>query len=331
MPMKSRLLLIGFFLGILTTFVVWAIQWASDSWKEVTFDMPGEVTVLRLIKGSQRVTLAEAESEQEALKAYLRDHLLALIVSSSGDGRPEIIVYDPHKLVSWFPGCPSDEAQSISVYLFQGTYSQRLWEQGALNPFLPQGAVVKGVIAAPRRAGTLQYARCLGRELLPEGQYTFNTTAPEQVSQILHILYRMGFVSQGGRELPFFLYLLQDPLMVITAFFVIAGYGCVSLYWFVYLHGRSREFGIRGRHGALPNDLVRENFVSGLPGLVTGSALGGGFAGILVAAIGQVNLSPRDILTIIIATTATAITIAATWLIVLFVVIRARYEVSLAG
>lgn len=328
--MNGRLLSPVFFLGILSAFVAWAVQWAFDAWKEVTFDVPGEVTVLRLSKGPQEILPVEAASAQEELKAYLRDHFLALTVSSSGDGRPEILVYDPHGLIPWFPGCPSDEVQFVPVYLFRDTYSEDLWERSATNPFLPQGAVVQRIIVAPRRAGTLQYARCMGQDLLPEGQYTFNTIDPAQVQHILDLAYRMGLVSQGGRKLLFSLYLLQDPLMVMTAFFVIAGYGCVVLYWLLYLHGRLRELGIRGRCGALPGDLVRENFFGGLPSLVTGSVLGGGSADILVAAMSQVHLFSRDWLLLGITTVVTAIMAALTWLVVLVVVIRSRYEVSLA-
>lgn len=331
--MNSRLFLTSFFLGILTAFATWAFQWTFDSWKDVTFDMPGEVTVLRVTKGPQVVATAEAEATQEELKAYFSEQSLALIVSSVGDGRPEILIYDPHGLVSWPPECAYDEGQSenVDVYLFRGTYSERLWIESVTNPLLPPEAEVKGTIAAPRRAGSLQYVRCIGRDLLPEGQYTFNTTNPSQIQHIQNVLYRMGLVPQESKKLPFFLYLVQNPLMVITAFFLIAGYGCVVFYWFLYLHGRSREFGIRSRHGALPASLVWENFVNGLPGLATGSVIGVLLAGILVATIGQVNISLADVLTLGIAAVATAIMTAMTWLIVLFIIIRSKYKVNLAG
>lgn len=331
--MNTRLLLTSFFLGVLTAFVAWAFRWTLDSWEEATFDMPGEVTVLRLIKGPEAVEASEAESALEELKAYLRDHSLALIISSLGDGRPELVVYDPHNLVPWFPGCTSDESGSavVDLYLFQGTYSENLWSLSVPNPLLPQDAVVRGIIVAPRRAGSLQYARCIGRDSLPEGQYTLNTSDPVQVQHILAILSRMGFTSQGLRKLPFFLYLVQRPLMVITLFFLIAGHGCVLLYWSLYLRGRSQEFGIRGRHGALPADLVRENLVGGLPGLVAGGTIGGVLAGVMVTAIGQVRLLPEDFLTLGAAVIVTIAVNAMAWFVVLFFSIRSQYEVSLAG
>lgn len=333
MRMNSRLFLTSFFLGILTAFAAWAFLWTFDSWKDVTFDMPGEVTVLRVTKGPQVVASAEGEAAQEELKAYFSEQSLALIVSSSGDGRPKILVYDPHGLVPWSPECSSDEghSESVDVYLFRGTYSERLWIESVTNPFLPPEAEVKGTITAPRRAGSLQYVRCIGRDLLSEGQYTLNTTNPAQIQHILNILYRMGLVPQGSKKLPFFLYLMQNPLMGITAFFLIAGYGCVVFYWLLYLHGRSREFGIRGRHGALPVNLVWENLVNGAPGLATGSVTGGLLAGFLIAAIGQVDISLADVLTLGIAAIATAMVTAMTWFIVLFIVIWFKYEVNLAG
>ena len=332
--MNRRLFLTSLFLGILTAFAAWAFLWTLESWKDVTFDMPGEVTVLQVAKGPpQVVAAAEAEAAQEELKAYFSGQSLALIVSSVGDGRPEILVYDPHGLVPWAPECSSDEGQSESfdVYLFRGTYSEHLWIESVTNPFLPPEAEVRGTITAPSRAGSLQYVRCIGRDLLPGGQYTFNTTNPAQIQSILDFLYRMGFVPQGSKKLPFFLYLIQNPLMAITAFFLIAGYGCVVFYWLLYLHGRSREFGIRGRHGALPVNLVLENLVNGSPGLAAGSVTGGLLASFLVAAIGQVDISLADVLTLGLAAVATAMVTAMTWFIVLFIVIRSKYEVSLAG
>jgi len=152
-----------------------------------------------------------------------------------------------------------------------------------------------------------------------------NTTNPAQIQHILNVLYRMGLVPQGSKKLPFFLYLMQNPLMDITAFFLIAGYGCVVFYWLLYLHGRSREFGIRGRHGALPVNLVWENLVNGSPGLATGSVTGGLLAGFLIAAIGQVDISLADVLTLGIAAVATAMVTAMTWFIVLFIVIWFKY------
>ena len=127
--MNFRLALNSLFLGVLTAFMVWSLQWALESRKELTFDMPGESTVLSVAEGPQNVAVADAASAQEELKEYLRDQSLALIISSSGDGRPEMLVYDPHSLLSWFPQANPGDLHSgeSAAYLFRGTYSERQW------------------------------------------------------------------------------------------------------------------------------------------------------------------------------------------------------------
>lgn len=331
--MNFRLALTSFFLGILTAFMVWSFQWAVESWNEVTFDMPGDVTVLQMAEGPQIVAAADAASAQEELKAYLRDRSLALIVSSSGEGRPEVLICDPHGLVSWFPrGNPEDLRPAISgAYLFKGTYSERRWSESATTPLLPKGVVVEGAITAPRRAGDLQYARRTGRDPLPPGQYTLNTTDPAQVRHILDLLHRMRLVPQKTETVPLLLYLTQNPLLVVTVLFLAAGYVCAVFYWSLYLCGRAREFGIRSRHGALPSELARENLMGGLPGLAVGSVAGVLLAGVLVAAIGQVHLAPGNFLTLAGAAAAAAAIITVTWLMTLYVIIRTRYEVNLVA
>lgn len=330
--MNFRLALTSFFLGILTAFVVWSFQWVMESWKEVTFDMPGDVTVLRMFKGPQIVAAADAASAQEELKAYLRDQSLALVVSPAGEGRPEVLIYDPHGLVPWFPrGNPEDLRPAMGAYLFRGTYSERRWSESTTNPFLPKGVVVEGVITGPRRLGTLQYARHIGRDPLPPGEYTLNTTDQTQVRHILDLLHRMGLASQKTQRVPLLMYLTQNPLLVITVLFLAADHVCTVFYWSLYLRGRAREFGIRSRHGALPSELVRENLVGGLPGLVVGSVVGALLAGVLVAAIGQVRLAPGDFLILAGAAAAAAAIVTVTWLMTLYVIIRTRYEVNLVA
>lgn len=331
--MNFRLALTSFFLGILTAFMVWSFQWVIESWKEITFNMPGDVAVLRMVKGPQIVAAADAASAQAELKAYLRGQFLALIVSSSGDGRPEVIVYDPHRLVRWFPHGMSEDSRPVGdeAYLFEGTYSARRWSESRTTPLLPKGVVVEGVITAPRRAGDLQYARAIGRDPLPPGQYTFNTNDPTQVRHILDLLHRMGLVPQDIQKVPLLVYATQNPLLVITVLFLAAGHVCAVFYWSLYLRGRAREFGIRSRHGALPSELVQENLLGGLPGLVVGSVVGVLLAGVLVAAIGQVRLAPGNFLTLAGAAAAAAAIVTVTWLMTLYVVIRTRYEVNLVA
>lgn len=331
LSMNFRLALSSFFLGILTAFMVWSAQWVLESRREVTFDMPGEVTVLQMFEGPQIVAAADAMSAQEELKAYLRDRSLALIISSYGEGRPEMLVYDPDGLLSWFPQPTPEESRSAmsGAYLFEGTYSQRRWSKATTTPLLPRGVVVEGVIAAPRGAGNLQYARRIGQDSLPPGNYTINTVDSSQVGHVLDLLHRMGLAPQGARRIPLLQYFVLNPLLVVTVLFLVLGHACAVLYWSLYLRGRAHEFGIQSRHGAHPLALVRENLVGGLPGLVAGGVAGVMFSGLLVAAIGHVQLTPGNFQTLTGAGVVAAAVAIVTWSTTLYVVIRSRPEVRL--
>lgn len=317
--------------------MVWSFQWVLESRQEVTFDMPGNVTVLQMSEGPRLVPAGDAASAQKELKAYVSEQSLVLINSSVGNGRPEMVVYDPHNLLSWFPRTDRDIPSAASrAYLFRGTYTARRWSESAATPLLPRGVAVAGVITPPRRgggvSGDLQYARTIGWNPLPAGQYTINTSNMKQVRHIVDLLRQMGLAQQGMQSIPLVAYLAQNPLFMITVLFLAAGHICAIFYWSLYLRGRTREFGIRRRHGALLSALVRENLAGGLIGLVIGSVAGVFLAGVLVAAIGQVRLGSGNIQTLAGAAAVAAAIVTVTWLATLYYVLfRSRKEASLVA
>jgi len=337
--MNFRLAFSSLFLGILTAFVVWSFQWVLDSRREAAFDLPGDVTVLTMYGGRRIIVTADAALAQEQLKTYLRDRSLALIISSYGDGRPEMLVYDPHGLVAWFPRATAEDCRSgmTGVYLIEGTYSERRWSEAAATPLLSKGVGVEGIISAPVRAGLLlgglQYAKRIGHERLPPGHYAINTIDQAHVRHILDLLGRMGLARMRaqGVPLPTVGNVVLNPLFFFTLLLLVSGHACTFLYWSFYLRGRASEFRIRVRHGARPLVLVRENLMGGLPGLVVGALLGVTFSGLLVAAIAGVPLTQGNLQTLASAAVVTAISVLATWLAALHVVIRSEYEVHLVG
>lgn len=331
--MNLRLALITFFLGILTAFMVWSLRWALESRKNTTFDMPGDVNVLWMIGGQQTVDAADTTSALEELKAYLRSRSLALIISSRGDGRPEMLVYDPHGLLTWFPQAdPKDLNSAVSAaYLFKGTYSERRWSESAATPLLPKGIAVKGIITAPGDIEDIQYARRITRDPLPPGVYTINTVDPTQVQHVLELLQRMGLTAQRAHTIPLVKDLTLNPLFIVTVLFLALGHVCAVLYWLLYLYGRAHEFGIRSRHGARPAGLIWDNLLGGLPGLALGSVTGVILSGLLVAAIGHVPLTPGNLQTLAGAAIVAVVVATITWSATLYIVIRRRYEVNLVA
>lgn len=331
LSMNFRLGISSLLLGVLTAFMVWSLQWVLESRREVTFGMPGSVTVLQMVKGPQ-INVASAQKE---LIAYLRKQSLVLINSSVGDGHPEMVIYDPKGLLAWFPQVDEKRTSSVSrAYLFRGTYTERRWAKSTVTPFLQKGVTVAGAIKPPQHRGQfddLQYARTIGRHPLSSGQYTINTSDLTKLRHIIGLLNRMGLDKQGMQNIPLVGYLAQNPLFIITMLFLAAGHICAVFYWSLYLRGRAREFNIRARHGARPPGLVRENLIGGLTGLVVGSVVGVFLAGILVATIGQVPLEPGNIQTLAGAAAVGAAIVIMTWLTTLrYVLFRLQKEACLA-
>jgi len=287
----------------------------------------------------------ETAAPREQLKAYLRDQSLALITSAGGFGYPDMVVYDPHGFISWFPRTAAeDHSSGISgAYLFEGTYSERRWSESATTPFLPEGVVVKGVIPAPPGAGTLQYARRMGRDALLPGRYVVNTIDETHVQHIGDFLRRMGFDVLSAQSMPMPLsvpiigHVSLSPVCfvsVATMLFLVLGHICAALHWSLYLRGRGHEFEVRRCQGARPQGLIRECLVGGLPGLVAGAVGGvivsGILSGLLVAVIGDVPLTPGNSQTLSAAGVVASVSVMATWSVTFLwsVAIRPRKEVN---
>ncbi|WP_187118390.1 FtsX-like permease family protein [Massilibacterium senegalense] len=187
---------------------------------------------------------------------------------------------------------------------------------------------VCGTIVVPSGTDNLQYPRTIGRDLLPPGNYTINTSDPVQVNHVIDLFYQMGFVPQVNKRIPLFTYFIDNPLIVITTLFLVMGHLCIVLDWFLYNQEREREFGIRRRYGALSTDLVRENLIVGIPGLLVGSAIGGVLSNLLIAGISQTNMELTNFQILTSAIILFAIVIL-TWSLILYVAIKTRKEVHI--
>jgi hypothetical protein len=328
--LNIRLALSSVLLSMLTSFMVHAFMLTLESRQESTFGLTGKITVLTMINGPQEVTETDATYAQNMLKDYIKKQSLSLVYTSVGDGRPEMIVYDPHGFLPWFPRVTEEsfDLTTSHAYLFRGTYTENQWSNFAKAPFLPEEVKVSGVIDSPSGTDNLQYARTIGQDPLPSGSYTINTSDPVQIKHIIDLFYQMGFIPQVSKEIPLFTYFVNNPFLVITVLFLVMGLLCIVFDWFLYNQERVREFGIRRRYGALPTNLVRENLIVGMAGLLIGSVIGGILSNLLVAGISQTNRQLFNLQTF----TSTAISFAIvilTWSSILYVVIKTNKEVNI--
>ncbi|MGH8901110.1 MAG: hypothetical protein ACRDYA_05365 [Egibacteraceae bacterium] len=287
----------GAFLGVLVAFLVWSVQWALEDRRQVTFDMPGEVTTLELYEGNQEIDAADAHAAGQELRRYLTDQGISLIVASSGDGSPQMTVFDPARRLSWFTPAADETGSAAGIYLFEGSYSALRWIASSVTPLLPEGTTVAGVVAPPTDVGDLQYVMPLA-EVFPPGAYVLGGASSADATQLQSLLRRQGLEAQSAMQIPLVAYLLNDPPVVATALFLLLGYVCAAAYWSLLLGGRTRELVIRRRHGARLSTLVRRWFASGLPAMLLGLIAGVSVSGVVVRGVGREPLTGAQYVTL---------------------------------
>ncbi len=303
-------------LAILIALLAWTGEWASEAWEEPVFGSPGKTTSFQVSRVEQEAPPG-AFSAKEELKAYLREQQLALIIASAGEGRPELQVYDPHHSLTWFPPCPEENHQPAAVYLLQGTYSEQRWKRGKNNPFVPPEASIAGIVSAPGRIGTLQYARCLGTLPWPEGRYTITTTDPEKIQHVLLLVEHIGGSPQG-RKLPFFLRFVLDPFVEAIGFLTFAGYGSwIFIAWRSLFRGGT-DPSLWQSHPVSISARISKNLTRTFPRLAAAAVLGSSLAALSVLAIAQVHLSSRETFSLLFAFLATLMVLLISRLLLLF-------------
>lgn len=318
------------FLGVLVAFLLWSVQWSLSDRRDVTFEMPGKVTTLKLYEVQQKTGAATARAASQELRAYLTDRGVSLIVASPGDGTPQMTVFDPTRRLTWFHPTPGPAGATSSVYLFEGSYSARRWRASSVTPLLPEGTFVAGIVRPPAGVGDLQYVEPL-TEVFPPGDYVLSGTSSVDVVRLQGFLRLQGLEIHEAVQIPLVAYLVHAPLVVATALFLIAGYVCAAAYWSLLLGARNQELIIRRRHGARLSTLVRRWFASGLPSMMLGLFVGVSISGVVVAIAGREPLSEVQYWTLALAAALGLGLTSAVWLATVAVGLNSRDEASHAA
>lgn len=330
MASHLRLAVSATFLGVLVAFFLWSVQWSLSDRRDVTVEMPGKVTTLKIYKTHSESSIADVRSANQELRAYLTDFHFSLIVASPGDGTPQMTVFDPTKRLVWFNPTPRTAGVPVGVYLFEGSYSAHRWKASSSTPLLPVNTYVAGIVSPPAGTGDLQYVEP-STDVFPPGDYVLSGTRSVDVVRLRELLRRQGLEIQEAVQIPLVAYLVHAPLVVATALFLISGYVCAAAYWSLLLGARNREFIIRRRHGARLSTLIRRWFASGLPSMVLGLFVGVSISGVVVNFAGRESLSELQYLTLILAVVLGLTLTSVVWLATVSIGLISRDEVSRAA
>lgn len=329
--MRFKVTFSAVFLGVLAAFVVWSVQWALDDRREVTFDVPGEVTTFTMAEDPGGADDRQARQAVQELKRYLADRAFALVIASNGDGTPGMLVHDPAHRIAWFPATASESNGEAGAFLFKGSYSERRWTQSSVSPLLPRGTTVAGVLTPPSGVGTMQFVRAIGADRLPLGRYLMTTTDGAAVARVRELVSAQGLRAQEPRQIPLLPYLAQDPFIFVTVMFLLLGLVCAAMSWWVLVGSRARELVIRRRHGARVAALIWQVFARGVAGVAVGTVLGVVLSGVVVRTVGREALTGSEYAglgTAVLVGVALTVTV---WLVVVAAAVRRCGEVSRAA
>jgi len=312
------------FLGLLVAFFIWAIYWAVGDFREATYGMPGGGTWMPMYEGQRIVSDAEVSDAQGRLVDFLRDNEVSLVVASDGDGFPQLTVFDEARHMSWATPLAALKPGDGSVFLVADTYSARRWEDSRVKLLLPPGVSVAGVLSVPSSGGDLQFVQPLPAKGMYPGKYLFSTTDETTLRELRELLAEQGLEAQGVQQVPWATLITHNPLVAITALFVLLGSGSAVAQWSVGVGSRARELTIRRRHGARLVAVVMQWFRRGLPPIAIGVAVGVAGSGAVVALVGRRSLDATQYQALALSVGAGLVLTAILWFVVMWAVVRSR-------
>lgn len=226
------------------------------------------------------------------LTRFAKDHDVAIVAMSNGEGRPEVVIVDPGQRVTWFPA----DSRAETVYPIKGSFTERLSAAGDQSPFVPGDFKIGGAIGAvDGLADGIQYARTADGLPPPSGSYVVTSNEDSTVAELQALMERQGFRATPPESSPLWLKLVQDPLIIATVVFLGLGLLAAAIHWRLDAATRSTELVIRWNHGATATALRQQINRAGLPLLGLGICGGSLVCAVLVILVGSQGLSLSEV------------------------------------
>lgn len=256
--------------GFLVSFVVWSVTWNLSDRVDSSLGLKGEATAFTFTAGGgQPVT---EENSQDRLLAFLQERSLTLLVSSNGDGLPQIAVYNPGNRVAWLPSAVRRTA--FDTYLFEGTYSNKRWAEDRVRPLVPAPLNIVGSAPRPEGIDRQQFAVVEPHGPLPGGRYLLSTTAAEDIEAFLELTSAAELAGQPSRSSSAVGSLVMDPLVILAVLMLVTGALATLVYWSILFAKLGVESRVRYLSGGPLNAMVSQYWRRFLPVVFVGTVAG---------------------------------------------------------
>lgn len=289
---------ISLLLGVLSSFLAWAVYWSVLDWRGSQWGMSDAKTqlVLTASADARRNDGRNLEAARD-LATYLSDHGISLLESSVGDGWPAIVFQSSGSSIEWARTLPRGcrNMDNRMACLIESSFSSGQWREHGDVPLLPVGFAVGGVVKVPgvNVGDNLQYVLPLGAIPLFPGNVYVNTSNPQQLRDISDLFARCGMDVTRPQAQSLWSSLAGDSFVGITLLFLVLALVCAYVCMTTTETARKTDLHVRRLFGATRRQVwagrVRGAVVPIVAGVLAGTALS---AVLIILVSGRTGIGP---------------------------------------
>lgn len=289
---------ISLLLGVLSTFLAWAVYWSVLDWRGSQWGMSDART--------QLVLTASADAEHDDgknleatrdLARYLSGHGISLLEGSVGDGWPAIVFQSSGSSIGWADALPRGcrDMDSRMACVIESSFSAGQWREHGDAPLLPQGFSVGGVARVPgvNVGGNLQYVLPLGAVPLFPGSVYVNTSDPQRLREISDLFARCGMDVTRPQAQSLWSSLAGDSFVGITLLFLVLALVCACVCVTTMETARKADLHVRRLFGATRRQVWTGRVRGAVASIVTGVLAGTMLSAVLITVVsGRTGIGP---------------------------------------
>lgn len=284
----SASLLLPLLLSALVEFSCWSVLDEVVAERSSHLGMTGPMTVLTTADIPQEAdTPARATRAALALRSYLQERSLSVVVSPADDGYPGLQYYAPPSppssttaALAWARNLPSRCREEHHACLVRGSWSQLAFDRHSpgtpATPLVDPSLRVSGILdISGVSVDDIQYVTPLGSVPLVAGTAVIGTTDPETIRHIVRLLSSAGQEVQSSQSIiRESTALLHDSSVMMSGLLLLCGAFCAMECWFVLMGEQGRDFAIRRLFGARTSQIVGQFLRNEVPHILVSTLCG---------------------------------------------------------
>ncbi|MBP3088360.1 ABC transporter permease [Corynebacterium sp. sy017] len=300
--------ILALLLGILGSFMAWAITWSLENRSAGVYGFTQDSALL-VVAEPGAATHTDANIVQR-LTEVLAEHDSALIMDSDGADIAGLGVIDPHGVLGWLPedhklAIPGEQKQ---IYLYTDNYCKAEYDKHGSCALVPSGSSIEGAI--PKPVANSMYEQYLyvpaAHDPILKGKFLLTHAEESLVTQVGTILLNDGYAVALVPARSIWESLKDDSTVLASLLLFAAGIFFLALYWKTRMELVRKELVVRISTGAKKWQLIRQFTRRQLYAIVPGYLVGAYLFPVLITGISDSDV-PAGMFQVIMGTCALGI------------------------